>query len=75
MDTELHGLGVELDGLVAILLFILLEGLCDQEVGPLQIQLVLRLQWVTTLGLDCRVQVQIKISCFYCTVLLLYTTS
>lgn len=63
MDTELHGLGVELDGLIAILLFILLKGLCNQEVGPLQIQLVLCLQWVTTLGLDCRVEVQIQVSC------------
>lgn len=53
LDAELHGLHVELDGLVSVGLLVLLEGLGDQEVGSLQVHLLPGLQRVATLCLDC----------------------
>ena len=53
LDAQLHSLSVQLNGLVPVALLVLLEGLGDQEVGSLQVDLLLGLQRVAALSLNC----------------------
>lgn len=51
LDAQLHRLRVQLHGLLVVPLLVLLEGLRDQEVSALQVQLLPGLERVAPLSL------------------------